>query len=103
MSLSKLFLFTGATLIGAYFLKTSAARAAPEPAAGGAAGSAADLDLDLDEDVDAYAYGSGDGDLAAVDKLQQNRPAAPEAGMPADMSNDSDNVRPGFADYARGA
>ena len=39
---------------------------------------------------------------ALVDELQRDRPAM-EAGMPTDMSNDADRVRPGFADYARGA
>ena len=37
-----------------------------------------------------------------ADDLQRSRPPL-EAGMPADMSNDADRVRPGFADYARGA
>jgi hypothetical protein len=45
--------------------------------------------------------GPGDG-LSVADDLQRSRPAR-EAGMPADMSNDADRVRPGFADYARGA
>lgn len=43
------------------------------------------------------------GDRALLDDLQQARPAALEAGMPADRSSDADRVRPGFADYARGA
>jgi hypothetical protein len=47
-------------------------------------------------------HGPG-GERALLDELQQQRPAALEAGMPADRSSDADRARPGFADYARGA
>jgi hypothetical protein len=45
----------------------------------------------------------GDDNRALLDGREQQRPAALEAGMPADRSSDADVVRPGFADYARGA
>lgn len=44
-----------------------------------------------------------DGERSMLDDLRQQRPAALEAGMPADRSSDADIVRPDFADYARGA
>lgn len=43
------------------------------------------------------------GEPTLPDDVQRRRPAALEAGMPADRSSDADHVRPGFADYARGA
>jgi hypothetical protein len=46
---------------------------------------------------------SANGEPKLPDDFEQRRPAALEAGMPADRSSDADIVRPGFADYARGA
>ena len=47
--------------------------------------------------------GDADGEPTLAGDSQQRGPSALQAGMPADRSSDADIVRPGFADYARGA
>ena len=54
--------------------------------------------------ADGPMTGDDDGTPARkrVDELQHTRPVF-QAGMPIDMSDDADRVRPGFPDYAHGA
>ena len=96
-----LLLTTGAALLGAYLSKSSRTPRGALPMADGPIGRRDTLGdpAHLGDSGDA----ADDGGRALAGQLQQARPAALEAGMPADRSNDADRVRPGFADYARGA
>lgn len=98
-----LMLIAGAALLGAWLWRAAAARQpagqalATRDGADAPAGTLPTADGPVTPDLSVL----GEPDPAALDAEQPAQ--ALRAGMPADRYSDADVVRPGFADYARGA
>lgn len=82
-----LILTAGVLALGAWLKKSASATAA----------------LPVSDGPLLHAATALDGGRTGLADMERQRPAALEDGGPADRSSDAEVVRPGFADYARGA